>query len=405
MIKVAVIKPDHGPVGGFERVVDRVEQILGDASYDVTRYTVDLTDTDAVARSRHLENMIADTQREFLTYLHGRDRCDGISTSAYDLVISTSPPSYGHRHPAHLSLFFHHHRIFYDLEQPYVDAGFALDPATHAHAAWLVRSLDRERLEAVTTFLCPSRTVADRLEHFNARRDTLPFHAGVGVASGVVERGDVGTGALCVTRHEFPKRVELVVAAAHLIDDAIPVTCPGTGGRLAFAEQLDARLATDDLDASSVDALELWCNTGALAVTTPTTRSPGPSVPGGRVEFLGHVEDRRIDALYAAARCVVAPAYDEDYGLTAIEAMRHGCPVIVCRDGGGLTEFVDDGVTGLVVEPTPTAIAAAIEKLHADEDLARALGRNGFEFAAGLTWSKAADQLLLGVERTLDHAA
>jgi len=73
----------------------------------------------------------------------------------------------------------------------------------------------------------------------------------------------------------------------------------------------------------------------------------------------------------ASAVCVVAPAYDEDYGLTAIEAMAAGTPVIVCRDGGGLVELVDHGVTGLVVEPTGAAIATAIRSLTDDPDLAQ----------------------------------
>lgn len=401
MIKIAMLKPHHGPVGGFERVVNRVETILTRAGYDVTRHTVDLTDTDAVAHSRRLESLVIDSQREFLTYLHGRDRFDGISTGVYDLVISTSPPSYVHRHRAHLALFFHHHRIFYDLEDAYVDAGFATDPEAHAHAAQLVRDLDRDRLEAVSTFLCPSKTVAGRLARFNGRRETLPFHAGVGVTVGGDDPVDVGVadtnGVLCVTRHEFPKRSELLVAAAHLVDATVPIVCTGTGGRLAFTRDLDARLSKGEVAVDDLDDATMWRNTGA-----PPGRRASMI---GRVDFVGHVGDHRLDELYASARCVVAPAHDEDYGLTAIEAMHHGRPVIVCRDGGGLAELVDDGETGLVVEPTPAAVAAAVARLHADDELATRLGRNGRARAAELSWSHAADQLLTAVEATLDTAA
>lgn len=397
MIKIAMLKPDHGPVGGFERVVNRVDEILTGAGYDVTRHTVDLTDTDAVARTRPLERRIVDTQREFLTYVHGRERFDGISTGAYDLVVSTSPPSYVHRHRAHLALFFHHHRVFYDLEDAYIDAGFATDPDAHAHAANLVRDLDRDRLAAVTTFLCPSDTVAGRLARFNDRHATMPFHAGIGVSGGTDAPVTRASGALCVTRHEFPKRVELLVAAAHLLEGTVPVTCTGTGGRLAFARDLDRRLTTGALDVDALDDHDLWRNTGAVA---------GEPVDGAtRVTFVGHVGDRSLDELYASARCVVAPAYDEDYGLTAIEAMHHGRPVVVCTDGGGLAELVDHEVTGLVVEPTPTAIASAIRRLHEDTDLATELGHHARERAAEWTWKRAADQLLEAVEATLDAAA
>lgn len=402
MTRIAVLKPHHGPVGGFERVVNRVEAILEDAGHDVTRYTVDLTGVDALVRSSPLERRIVDSQREFLTYLHGRDAFDGISTGVYDLVISTSPPSYVHRHPAHLALFFHHHRVFYDLEDLYIAAGFPADPDTHAHAARTVRELDRDRFDAVTTFLCPSTTVARRLDHFNGRTDTLPFHAGVGVVGRTSATSARTSGALCVTRHEFPKRVELLVAAAHLVDPAIPVTCTGTGGRAPFARDLDVRLSAGDLAVEQLDDRSTWCNTGA--VDHPVDVVPGDT-PVGRVDFVGHVTDQRLDAMYAGARCVVAPAYDEDYGLTAIEAMSHGRPVIVCDDGGGLAELVEDRVTGLVVAPTPTAIAAAITELHDDPDLAARLGDNGRDRAAATTWTAAAHQLLEAVEATLDRAA
>lgn len=402
MTRVAVLKPDHGPLGGFERVVNRVEEILVGAGHSVTRHTVDLTaPLGADAATDTMRDLVA-SQREFLTYLRGRDRFDGLATGAYDLVISTSPPSHVHRHRAHLALFYHHHRIFYDLQDLYVAAGFAADPDVHAHAAELVRNLDRDRLAAVTTFATPSATVARRLAQFNDRESTMPFEAGIGVAAHAGSGGDPGeAGVLCVTRHEFPKRAELVVAAAHLIDERIRVRCTGTGGRLAFARALDVALgrgddATTDLAARNPTAL--WCNTGAVDADAP---SRGP----GRVEFTGHLNDADLDAAYAAARCVVAPAYDEDYGLTAIEAMAHGRPVVVCDDGGGLAELVTDGATGLVVEPTPAAIADAVERLHADPELARDLGSNGRARAAELTWQRAGDQLLDAVEATLDRAA
>lgn len=411
MARIALLKPHHGPVGGFELVVNRVEEILVGAGHDVTRHSVDLTDTDALSRQRALESSIVDNAREFLTYLHGRDRFDVISSGAYDLVVSTSPPSYVHRHRAHLALFYHHHRIFYDLEARYLEAGFASDPALHAHASRLVRELDHERLEAVTTFLCPSTTVSARLARFNGRNETLPFHAGVGIeasptrTAGRSSTKDApgGRGVLCVTRHEFPKRVELLVAAAHLVSTSIPVTCTGTGGRLAFARDLDARLEARQIGVDELDDATMWCNTGAINPTTTHASTSGQS--GQRVDFVGHLTRADLDAAYADSRCVVAPAYDEDYGLTAIEAMQHGRPVIVCNDGGGLTELVTHDETGLIVEPTPTAIAHAIERLHADPDLCRRLGHNAKVQAATLNWGHAASQLLTAVEATLDLAA
>lgn len=405
MTKIAILKPDHGVSGGFERVVEKVQRILEDDGYDVTRLTVDLADVAQVAHGRRLERDLWESSREFLTYLHGRDRFDGLNTSAYDLVISTAPPSYVHRHPRHLALFYHHQRVFYDLEDLYVTAGFASDPEAHRRAAELVRSLDRDRFAQVRNFACPSETVQRRLARFNGRERTFPFHAGIGTSDPstlVAQAGldpsepDVNArqGALCVGRHEFPKRTELFVAAAHLVDPSIAMTCTGVGGRFAWAHHLDRGLGNGEFDASTIDAETLWCNTGAASAEADDAPT--------RTTFTGRVDDARLDHLYRTARCVVAPAYDEDYGLTAIEAMAHGRPVIVCDDGGGLAGLVDHDRTGLVVAPTPTAIAAAVTQLHGDPDLAERLGRNGRERAAELTWAAAAAQLCTAVEATLD---
>ena len=88
---------------------------------------------------------------------------------------------------------------------------------------------------------------------------------------------------------------------------------------------------------------------------------------------IGHVPDSDLVGLYQRALCVVAPAYREDYGLTALEAMVHGKPVIACRDGGGLLGAVHDGENGLVVEPTAAALADAVRRLRTDPALRRHL--------------------------------
>ena len=57
---------------------------------------------------------------------------------------------------------------------------------------------------------------------------------------------------------------------------------------------------------------------------------------------------------------LVAPSHQEPFGTVLSEAMAVGTPVVATRVGG-LAEVVDDGVTGLLVEPgDPEALAAAI---------------------------------------------
>jgi glycosyltransferase involved in cell wall biosynthesis len=86
---------------------------------------------------------------------------------------------------------------------------------------------------------------------------------------------------------------------------------------------------------------------------------------GGR--WLGPVEDEVLAELYSAAMVVAVPSLYEGFGITALEAMACGAPVVV-SDRGALPEVV--GAAGIVVEPTADAlaegIAAATEPATAD---------------------------------------
>jgi glycosyltransferase involved in cell wall biosynthesis len=77
------------------------------------------------------------------------------------------------------------------------------------------------------------------------------------------------------------------------------------------------------------------------------------------VEFLGAVSDQELIELYGSCRGFLTTAIDEDYGLTPLEAMACGKPVVATKEGGYL-ETVIDRYTGLLVAPDPKEICEAI---------------------------------------------
>jgi len=84
------------------------------------------------------------------------------------------------------------------------------------------------------------------------------------------------------------------------------------------------------------------------------TKSAPPNV-----EFLGAVTDQELIELYGSCRGFLTTAIDEDYGLTPLEAMACGKPVVATKEGGYL-ETVIDRYTGLLVAPDPKEICEAI---------------------------------------------
>ena len=109
----------------------------------------------------------------------------------------------------------------------------------------------------------------------------------------------------------------------------------------------------------------------------------------------GFVQHDELHLLYARAAVVACPSRREGFGVTCLEAMAHGRPVVATRVGG-LQDLVVDGETGIVVPPRdPAALRAALERLLADPDMRRRLGTAGRERArTHFSWEKVTDATL-----------
>lgn len=101
---------------------------------------------------------------------------------------------------------------------------------------------------------------------------------------------------------------------------------------------------------------------------------------GDKVVFAGFVPDEDLAAYYHAADVYVLPAShrSEALGISTMEAMACGVPVVTTELGTGTSYVNLDGLTGLVVPPAnPLALAGAINRLLADGDLRRKMGQAG----------------------------
>jgi len=113
----------------------------------------------------------------------------------------------------------------------------------------------------------------------------------------------------------------------------------------------------------------------------PTAREVGAAIErrglDGRVVLEGVVNDERILELLRSADVFVMSSLLEGVPSVLMEAMSCRVPVVSTRVCG-VPELVDDGVSGLLVEPRdPVAIADAVMKLAGDADLRRRLGDAG----------------------------
>ena len=83
----------------------------------------------------------------------------------------------------------------------------------------------------------------------------------------------------------------------------------------------------------------------------------------GNVEFLGYLSDEKTARYYAGCKALIFPQ-EEDFGITALETMACGRPVIAYR-GGGAMETVVENKTGIFFDnQTPEAIIEAVKKFN-----------------------------------------
>jgi glycosyltransferase involved in cell wall biosynthesis len=126
---------------------------------------------------------------------------------------------------------------------------------------------------------------------------------------------------------------------------------PANKRRLLFVGRFDKQKGVDIL----IEALgELRDSSFAYLVGSPVLGDGASFNPPDNARTTGWLSAARLAAYYESADMLVAPSRWEGFGLTAVEAMRAGLPVIATRVGG-LAEVVEHGVTGLLVEPNSSA--------------------------------------------------
>ena len=111
-----------------------------------------------------------------------------------------------------------------------------------------------------------------------------------------------------------------------------------------------------------------------------------------RVLFTGILKGEAVKEAYCAATVFVLPSWQENFGLSMVEAMAAGCPIIV-SDQIDLASDIMQAGAGLVVAPNTEETAAALARLLPDERARREMGSKGRKLVLEkFTWEKCAHQ-------------
>lgn len=283
--------------------------------------------------------------------------CEGLDLSSpngqsVDRLISLQFPGYGLAHPNHVAWVLHQHRAVYEL----YDAATASPALQRLRPA--VQAFDGRVLPKVKRLFANSHRVAQRLQQYNGLHATPLYHPPPGAEQ--LHCAEEWGYVFYPSRLESLKRQDLLIEAAALLRCPLKVLIGGTGGQYERYAGLIERHGLQD-----------------------------------RVRLVGTFTEAEKRAYYAHALGVVFTPFDEDLGYITLEAMYAAKPVITCTDSGGPLEFVRDGETGWVVEPTPQALAQALEALWANKARSQAMGQAGQAriAALGLSWDRVVETL------------
>lgn len=216
-------------------------------------------------------------------------------------------------------------------------------------ARWLARAVLR-RADIVTAV---SKHLADIVEETTGREDVSSHIQAMPIESAGRPWSTGGAGAVVVCRLTAQKRVDLALSALAQLPQPLPLTVIGDGPERGALEAQAAAL------------------------------------PGARISFTGQLPPAEVAARLGHADVMVFPAAGEGLGLSAVEALMAGVPVVVASDGGGVVEAVRAHGGGVVADPTPQSLAAAVRDALSPTTRAAARGA-GERWRTALTPSRVA---------------
>ena len=134
-----------------------------------------------------------------------------------------------------------------------------------------------------------------------------------------------------------------------------------------------------------------------------------PLIDGPGVEFIGEINEQQKSAFLGEARALLFPIdWPEPFGLSMIEAMACGTPVLAFRCGS-VPEIVEDGVTGAIVDSVEEAIEALPQVMALDRrEVRRRFERRFTAARMARNYERVYTALLIGFEdrdRPGDRAA
>jgi glycosyltransferase involved in cell wall biosynthesis len=328
-MECAVFHDYFGAIGGGEKVAIAIAKTL--EADIITTDTESLEKMTSGIRFISLGPTLKTPPFKQISAAYRFSSCD--FSEDYDLFIFSGNWAHhaGERH--HPNLWFCHTpvRAFYDL----YDTFLKRQPSflhRQAFALWAsrYRHLDQRAVTHVDNIITNSENIRGRVLKYYRRNSSIIYPP---VETSFFHCKEYGDFWLSVNRLYPEKRIELQIEAFRSLPDERLVIVGGYA-KGDHAEKYSVRLKKN----------------------MPIN-----------VELLGEISDNEVIDLYARCKGFITTALDEDFGITPVEAMASGKPVVAVREGG-YQETVIDGVTGYLVPADVPNLVTAIRNVSRDPE-------------------------------------
>lgn len=326
-LKVALVHDWLVGRGGGERVLYDIHTLFPDAPIYTLVYDQDKAPEwckECDIRTTYIQKWPGAKSHHKLLLSFMPKAWEALDLTEYDLVISccascckgviTRPDA------LHVCYSFSPTRYVWDLYYDYLENTNAIKRFFMKRMIHKVRLWDFQAAQRVDHFAADSNFVGSRIKKYY-RRDFTTIYPGTRINEyPITEMPD--DYYLVVARFVRYKRVDLAIEACNQLKKKLVVI--GSGGE---EEERLKKLA------------------------------------GDTVEFLGRVSDEEMERYYSRAKAFLFPGI-EDYGITPVEAMSAGVPVLAFGKGGAL-ETMQDGKTGLYFhDQTVSGLVHCIEEFE-----------------------------------------
>lgn len=322
-MKIAIFHDYFGAIGGGERVVLFMAKILDADIITTDTEALRKIDPDARVISLGPTPRFPGLKQIFAS----KKFCSCDFSNDYDFFIFSGNWAHYAAHRHHPNFWYCHTpvRAFYDLKAAFLQRMPFIKRQVFRGWVAVHRHFDKSAVKSVDKIVTNSRNTQKRISTVYQRDAEVIYPP---VNASLFSCREYGDFWLSVNRIYPEKRIDLQIEVFRKLPDENLVIVGG------YAEG----------DHASAYAAGLK-----------------RQVPEN-VIWLGEVSEDKLLDLYSRCRGLLCTAMDEDFGMTPLEAMASGKPVIAVNEGG-FTETVTPQ-TGMLVEPSPVGILKALKTLN-----------------------------------------